>query len=74
MPGGIRWRCLRAVFNLRSTDIPIRINRIGLTRYAGVATLATVSISPGESAIRQLNRETMRWRHVALFVSQRSCQ
>ena len=27
------------------------INRIGLTRYAGVATLATVSISPGESAI-----------------------
>ena len=22
----------------------------------------------------QLNRETMTWRHVALFVSQRSCQ
>ena len=27
------------------------IGGIGLTRYAGVATLATVSISPGESAI-----------------------
>ena len=29
----------------------LSIKSVGLTRYAGVATLATVSISPGESAI-----------------------
>jgi hypothetical protein len=33
------------------SSVLLLITTIGLTRYAGVATLATVSISPGESAI-----------------------
>jgi hypothetical protein len=41
---------IREVFHWCATRAQA-INRIGLTRYAGVATLATVSISPGESAI-----------------------
>ena len=55
---------------------------IGLTRYAGVDDFGRGSDFAGWVGDKhprlplagQLNRETMRWRHVALFVSQRSCQ